>query len=232
MRKIGELFTKWRKFMDKKSPVFWSNEQHKTRLIEELRGGRVVISSTDTIFGFLGPCTKEAHVSICNLKGGRGKKPFIILISSIDKLWNFVDKSKISDQMLQFVTKCWPGPVTFVFDAKPGLPDYLVSGATTIALRCPNHAGLLSVLPHFDGLFSTSANRSVDPFPKRFEDINPEVLAAVPLCIINERGVATNVESTIVDVSQQKNGRTPFTVLRQGAFSLETLKEIYEEVSK
>lgn len=57
----------------------------------------------------------------------------------------------------------------------------------TVAIRCPEHAGLQNVLKHFDGLFSTSANKTGMPAPVKFEDIDKNLLEQVKYAVICEQ---------------------------------------------
>lgn len=232
----------------------WNDSADRDDLIDLLNNERVVISSTDTIYGFLGMCTQKVYDDICKLKKVAERRPFLILISldsdkdcdmksdadrrrSLlrEKLSHFVDASVFSDRIIDFLLACWPGPVTVIFDARPGLPEFLVSEKNTIAIRSPQHDGLLSVLPQFNGLFSTSANRTAEKPPAVREEINKELLDEVGVLVCDKsKGdeSAGAVASTIIDFSGEgflQQG-LPFRVVRVGAYSVEKLKDLYERV--
>ncbi len=63
-------------------------------------------------------------------------------------------------------------------------------------------------------IFQTSANRSGEPAPARFGDIDPRVLDAADLAI--DGGELTGMPSTVVDLSQIEAGGS-WRVLREGA---------------
>lgn len=48
---------------------YWQNQKDLDFLKKEINDSCVVISSTDTIYGFLGNITRESFNSICKLKG-------------------------------------------------------------------------------------------------------------------------------------------------------------------
>jgi L-threonylcarbamoyladenylate synthase len=67
-------------------------------------------------------------------------------------------------------------------------------------------------------IFQTSANRSAEPAPARFSDVDPEIAAAVDLAI--DGGELTGLPSTVVDVTAIEDGGEP-RVLRAGALNPE-----------
>lgn len=227
--------------MTKKNVEFisWGSREGKNLIIDLLKQGKILISSTDTIYGFLGNCSPESHEQICRVKQISYKKPFLILISSLAKLEHFVDIKKYSSKDTSFLSRCWPGPVTVIFQARKNLPRYLVSEQGTIALRCPCHRGLLSILSHFDGLFSTSANKTKRLSPERFVDIDEKILQHIEYVVLdedvynmkdkrNER--VSKKPSTIIALHEvDLHKQLPFSVVRVGAYSIEKLKELYEQ---
>lgn len=213
--------------MEKKEN-FWQNELDRMAAIEALKNNEIVLASTDTILGFLGNCTRESYDKIVQIKQAPPRRPFLILVSSFEKVGNFVDLDELSQTTTAFVKRCWPGPVTFVFKAKPDLPPYLASELGTIALRCPDHAGLQAILPEFDGLFSTSANKTDEPPLQTISEIPANIVEQVSLAILdkNEPGGDHITASTIVDLRHKGK------ILREGAFPQEKLEAIYEEVKR
>ena len=166
--------------------LFWQNKWDISILIHALKQCQPVITSTDTLYGLLAPLSADGFDMLCNFKEERSAKPFIILIASVDRLSFFVDTKRISSILLKFIKSCWPGPLTIIFDAKPDLLPFLTSKKRTIALRCPNHAGLQEILPSFDGLFSTSANKSGYVPPRKKSEIDPEILQKVAYLVTDD----------------------------------------------
>ena len=128
---------------------------------------------------------------------------------------------------------CWPGPITIIFKATSKLPSYYYSKQGTIALRCPDHTGLQEILQSFDGLFSTSANRSSEPIPKTLYEINTTIFNSVALIVNHQQQYLP--PSSIIDVSAlQYTAATQDTtqkikVIRKGLYPLEELEELYGE---
>jgi L-threonylcarbamoyladenylate synthase len=70
-------------------------------------------------------------------------------------------------------------------------------------------------------IFQTSANRSGDPAPSRFDDIDPEIEDRVDLAI--DGGELGGEPSTVVDLSAIESGGE-WSVLREGALPIDELE--------
>jgi len=181
----------------------WTNQAAKEELKKSLLNNTVSIINTDTVLGFVAPITKEGFLNLNEIKGERGNKPYLILIASPKKLPIFINVEKLTTAMLNVIKHGWPGPLTIIFQALPSNPFYLKSSQETIALRCPQHKELLELLEGFDGLFSTSANKSGEQPPK-------------------------GQPSTIIDFSEtMNNSEAPIRIIRKGAYPIKDLEEYY-----
>jgi L-threonylcarbamoyladenylate synthase len=69
-------------------------------------------------------------------------------------------------------------------------------------------------------IFQTSANRSGEPAPSRFEDVDPRLIAEVDLAI--DGGTLVGEPSTVVDLTTLDEGGT-WEVLREGAVGRDEL---------
>ncbi|MCK4517590.1 L-threonylcarbamoyladenylate synthase [Candidatus Babeliales bacterium] len=218
--------------MDSKR-LFWQKKEDRDVLVELLLEDEIAICSTDTLYGFLGKTSESVYHKILELKQIEKSRPFIVLIDSINKLDNFIDREKVSNRILEFLSLLWPGPVTVIFEAQQNLPEFLTSEGK-VALRCPDHVGLLTVLTSFDGLFSTSANRAADPAPQREAEINKELLRKVACFVTDEPGVCLRESqpSTIIEVSRYDVSGDGYKIVRHGACSEKKLRELYEKATK
>lgn len=214
----------------------WNNEADFLQLKNSIRNNKVCITSTDTILGFTANITKNAFETLNIIKGNRNEKPYLILISSPEKLPLFINQEKLDPKITNLINKCWPGPVTIIFKAREGLPTFLTSKDNKIALRCPKNKHLQKLLDSFDGLFSTSANKAMEHPPKTLDDINPEIIEKVECIITDDKAIndqtidessssLPNLPSTIIDVSDNNE----IKVLREGAYSIKELEDYYGE---
>ena len=199
--------------------LFWGDASTVTRVEKELSAGKVVLAEGDTVLGLLADVSAEGRGQLDEIKN-RSKKPYLILIETPQKAFNFIeiDKEKIF-QTEKIMDKCWPGPVTLIFKAKTGIAAYAQSADGTVALRVPDHAGLLKLLAHFDGLFSTSANNTGEPVPMAVEEVSDSILDAVACLVVNDQiKPESAVPSTIIDCTGES-----LVVVRQGAFDASNL---------
>jgi L-threonylcarbamoyladenylate synthase len=223
--------------MNKIEILPWDSHKSIKKLVVSIRNNELSVTTTDTVPGFISNITEEGFFRLNKAKGSRDKKPYIILISGPKKLEKFVPKSFLTSRMRRIIEHCWPGPVTIIFKAKKRLPEYLQSKDGTIAIRCPKHKGLLQVLKNFDGLFSTSANKSGKSIPSKVDQIDPDLLKQIKYIVWDSIGnvmpLSKNQPSTILDFSRimQKSGegrkKPRVKVIRQGAFSVEKLERFY-----
>jgi tRNA threonylcarbamoyl adenosine modification protein (Sua5/YciO/YrdC/YwlC family) len=208
---------------------YWGQPSDQEELKRSLLNNATSITTTDTILGLLAPITEEGFFNLNEIKGERENKPYLILIGTSQKLDFFVQGEKLTIAMSNIITNCWPGPLTIIFPAQPNLPFYLKSSQETIALRCPNHKGLLQLLTDFDGLFSTSANRSGKPTPKTLKEIPALLIKKVAYVVIDEtESSQSHQPSTIIDFSEAiNNPATPIRIIREGAYPIKELEKYY-----
>lgn len=197
----------------------WQNPATQELITRALKKGDVVAGTSDTVIGLLADTTEQGFLSLNALKG-REAKPYVILIASPDNVAYFA-QTPLSPQVQKLMSSCWPGPLTLVLPAKKGLPSWLASPSGSIALRVPNHAGLLKLLPHFEGLYSTSANLSGKPVPSTLDELDPGVEANVAYVVDDDAGKNGVVPSTIIDCTQDR-----LKVIREGAYSIAGLQAI------
>src|SRR5260221_9427494 len=197
--------------------LFWDNQATIDYLQKELHKGGVVLAEGDTVLGLLADVSEKGRTQLDSIKS-RSKKPYLILVATTQKALDFIEiDAKKLFQTEKLMDKCWPGPVTLIFKAKTDIAPYAQSADGTVALRVPDHAGLQQLLPHFDGLFSTSANNSGQPVPATVEAVDSSILDAVACVVMNDnqKKTATTLPSTIIDCTGDG-----LVVVRQGAFDI------------
>lgn len=200
--------------------IYWGAPQTISILKSELDQDRIILASGDTVLGLWGRVTSPVFEALNALKQ-RHDKPYLLVIGSLDKLENFIDQ-ELSEQILNLIRTCWPGPVTLIFKARSDLPRWILSPNGTIALRIPDHSGLLELLQQYDGLFSTSANIHAKPIPESLALIDSIILNNVAaVCVEPHQLVYQQNPSTILDCSSGS-----IQVVRQGAFPSEILRDL------
>ena len=123
--------------------------------------GGIIAYPTDTIYGLgCDPYDADAVASINDIKQRPRSKQFILLAGHIDQVAPLVDLDR--DQQHK-ITRA-PDPTSWVIEARPSAPAWLVSPGGTITIRISQQHDvqrLCQALGH--AIISTSANPSGKP---------------------------------------------------------------------
>ena len=176
-----------------------------------IKDGGIVAVPTETVYGLAANgLNNQAVERIFAVKGRPENKPLSLMVegaSAIDLLCENVPAAAFA------LAECyWPGPLTIVLKAKPGIPEAVRAGGNTVGLRCPKHPKTLELLKETNlPLAAPSANPSGKESAKTAEKVF-EYFSGLIEGIIDGGECELGLESTVLDMS-----KTPYTVLRQGA---------------
>ena len=182
-------------------------------IVNILKNGGVVVMPTDTIYGVVGSAlTPQAVEKIYQLRKRAKKKPFIILISSIDDLKKF--DIKLTDKQGEFLEKNWPNTLSIILSVNSEKFKYLHRGKNSLAFRMPKDDKLSNLLKQTGPLVAPSAN---------FEGEKPAVIIEEAkkyfgnsvLCYI-DGGKIISKPSTLIEL----NNDGSYKILRAGEFKL------------
>ena len=183
-----------------------------SQAVAALRAGEPVVFPTDTVYG-LGISVEHASSpsALYALKQRTADKPIAWLVDGPDALDRY--GADVSDQARELVRAQWPGALTVIVKAGPAVPSAFQSHAGTIGLRMPDDEVALALIGAVGcPLATTSANRSGGPDPRRFSDVDPQLIELVSASVHDDR-VRSGTPSTVLDCSGDE-----VVVLRQGAF--------------
>lgn len=128
--------------------------------VRAIGGGGVVAYPTEGVYG-LGclPTEDRAINRILQIKNRSWRKGLALIAMGIEQLEAFVVLP--ADGLRQEITASWPGPVTWVLQARRGVSKLITGGRGTIAVRVTDHPLARALcLRAGSALVSTSANRS------------------------------------------------------------------------
>lgn len=130
------------------------------KFVKHLKAGGVVGAPAEGVYGYCAdPFNGAALNKILTVKQRAGSKGFITLIHGFDQLGLVAAPLTTAQQRL--LAQHWPGHVTFILPARPGLPKLLTGGMDTVAVRLPAKNYMQEYLQAWGGpLVSTSANVS------------------------------------------------------------------------
>ncbi len=176
-----------------------------------LARGEIAVLPAEGLYGYHVradlPRALERLQSIKPRAGGRG---WILLLAEprLPAAWG----PPLERRAAALAAAHWPGPLTLVVPAPPGLPPELQAEDRTVAVRCPGSEFLRALLAAAGApLVSTSANRPGEAPPARLDEC---ALAGVALAV--DGGTLSGLPSTLVQV----DGST-VRVLRSGALKVE-----------
>jgi L-threonylcarbamoyladenylate synthase len=182
-------------------------------LVQVLKRGGVVACPTETWLGLLADALNEKTVErIAALKGRPADMPIALLLPDADAVAQVALAPSAAARAL--MQAYWPGPLTILLRAAPGLSPRL-SRDGKIGVRVPGPspaADLVRVFGH--PLTATSANRTAEPPVRSVEEL-PAALAARLDGLVP--GVSPGgAPSTLIDSTT-----TPMKILRHGAIEID-----------
>lgn len=167
---------------------------------------------TDTIYGLVGSATLRKTVfRIYKLRRRNPRKPFIILISSLEDLNLF--RIKIDEYSRKILNKIWPDAISVVLPCARKKFFYLHRGGKTLAFRFPKNKALTDILKQTGPIIAPSANpegiRPAENIKQAKKYFGKEVDFYV------NKGTIKGLASTLIEIKNKK-----IFVLRQGAIKI------------
>ena len=177
-------------------------------LITSLKKGELSIFPTDTLYGIHTPALDKKSVeNVYKVRNRTPKKPFIILIGSIDQLKLF--KIDVDNKTIEILKKYWPGKVSIILPCPHQEFEYLHRGTNSLAFRFPNKKELTDLILSTGPLISTSANPEGMPYAKTIEEAKKYFGDKITNYI--DQGEIDSLPSTVIKI---QNGE--IEILRQG----------------
>jgi L-threonylcarbamoyladenylate synthase len=176
-----------------------------------IRSGTPVAIPTETVYGLAADAFNiESVQKTFTLKGRPPDNPLIVHIADPDQL----DKLAVRPpaELFKLAENFWPGPLTFVLEKHPAVPDIVTGGLSTVAVRMPDHPLALDLIRRCGPLTAPSANQSGRPSPTKAAHVEEDFGDTFP--VIDGGECDIGLESTVLDLTTK-----PYTILRPGAVS-------------
>lgn len=129
--------------------------------VEAVRAGGVVAFPTETSYG-LGCLAMDgdAVAQVIAAKGRPTGKPLPVLLPSLDELV----RVQPDNPLRQLAEAFWPGPLTLVVPAFPGIPSEVTADTNMVGVRVSAHPLAQRLVQGVRApIVATSANRSGEP---------------------------------------------------------------------
>jgi len=175
--------------------------------------GRIVAAASESSYGLLvDAADPEALRALFALKGRAPTEPVPVLVAGLDDVRRLA--LAVPDRALALMARHWPGGLTVVLQARPGVPGLVCGGTGKIGLRVPGPCPAADVLRLCGRpVTATSANRSGQPPLTRGADVRAAFGHAIAIVVPDP--ASGGPPSTVVDATVE-----PFRILRQGAVHL------------
>ncbi|ASA24544.1 L-threonylcarbamoyladenylate synthase [Paenibacillus donghaensis] len=187
-----------------------------------LRAGGTVAFPTETVYGLGADARNTAAVEmVFAAKGRPSDNPLIVHVAGVAALDDLV--SEVHETAAALMAAYWPGPLTLVLPARPGvLSPRVTAGLDTVGVRMPDHPVALALLKAAGcPVAAPSANRSGRPSPTLASHVQDD-LAGYIGGVLDGGAAGVGLESTVVQV--QPDGTV--AVLRPGGITAEQLAAV------
>ncbi len=181
------------------------------RAARVIRAGGVAAVPTDTLYGLAAdPFNAAAVKKLFRIKRRPENMPILLLVDSLQRMENLV--ARTPEGFRSLAARFWPGPLTMILPARPGVPCAVTAGSGTVAVRLPRSALIRSLVRLARRpLTGTSANLSGRAGGRSADEADRQLGALLDL-LLDAGSAKRALPSTIVDLS----GRAPL-VVRSGA---------------
>jgi L-threonylcarbamoyladenylate synthase len=104
-----------------------------------LAAGGLVVFPTESTYGLGADATSaDAVARLVAVRGREPGKPILVLVSDVAMVSRVA--ADVPATARRLAARFWPGALTLVLPARPGLPAPLDAGTGTIGVRLPGHA--------------------------------------------------------------------------------------------
>jgi len=187
-----------------------------------LRRGGLVALPTETVYGLAARADSEEAVG--RIFQAKGRPSFNPLIVHVADLRQAQDLAKIDERAELLAEAFWPGALTMVLPLRPDarLASAVTAGLPTIAIRCPAHPVMQSVLAATRlALAAPSANRSGAVSPTSAAHVALSLGSRLD-CIVDGGACEQGIESTIVALRDDG----AWQILRPGLISASRIEAV------
>jgi L-threonylcarbamoyladenylate synthase len=184
--------------------------------VRSLAQGLPIGIPTDTVYGLaVDPFRTGATDRIFAVKRRPRDVSLPLLVTGVEQALSV--STAVPALALELMARYWPGPLTIVIPAKPGLGADLGDDDLTVGVRAPAHPVALALCAAVGPLATTSANRHGEPPMTTAAEVDATFGDALPLVL--DGGVCAGSPSTVVDCTGEelkllRAGRIPWEDLR------------------
>lgn len=188
---------------------------------EIIRNGGLVVFPTETVYGLGGDGTNpDAAAKIYTAKGRPSDNPLIIHVADPADASLYAYTTPLYHALAKAFM---PGPLTVIMPKRDNVPFSVTGGLDSVAVRCPSHP-VANALIRAAGtcIAAPSANISGKPSPTKADHVIQDLDGKVD-AIIDGGACEIGLESTIVKILEDEQGKPYLVLLRPGAITHDAL---------
>lgn len=185
-----------------------------------LRRGGVVAYPTETFYGLGALAADGAAVArLVRAKGRPDGKPLPLLAAGLDQVEAVADLPPLARRL---AAAFWPGPLTLVVPARPGLHPAITGGGATVGIRVTSSPVAAALARAAGGpLVATSANLAGEPPAAAVEALGAALVARLDLVL--DAGPAPGGLASTVVALEGEGATVRLRLLRAGPIAAEAV---------
>lgn len=182
-----------------------------------LECGGVIAFPTGSLYGLGADALNAGAVArVFAVKKRSPGKALLILVPDRKVVFNLA--AEVPPAAKRLMDRFWPGQVTIVFKALPGLPANLTAGTGRIGIRLPGHPVARALVSAFGRpITGTSANLSGQGGCHHVDELDAMQIEQLDL-VLDAGLLKGGIGSTVVDIT----GKEPI-VIREGVVSKQAI---------
>lgn len=209
------------------APILPPTPENIAQAVEALRGGQLVAMPTETVYGLAGDAANPDAVSrIYETKQRPGFNPLIGHVATPEAAF---ERGQFSTRAQALARRFWPGALTMVVDATPGIDicPRARAGLDSVALRVPAHPVAQALLSAFGApLVAPSANPSGRISPTQAAHVASDLATGVAF-VLDGGPCGAGLESTIIDARADHPA-----LLRPGAIDADDIEQVWPGLTR
>lgn len=170
------------------------------RAADLLRSGGLVAFPTDTVYGLAARAWDAAAVArIYRAKARPAEKAIPVLAATLRQIEQLT--GPLSPAVEALAAHFWPGPLTVVLPCRAALPEIVLAGMGTVAVRIPDHPLALQLFRQAgEPLAVTSANLSGHANPLTADEVLRQLAGRID-AVLDGGCCPGGAPSTVVDLT-------------------------------
>jgi len=194
-------------------PTILSQDGPFDEAVRAYRSGGTIAYPTETFYGLgVDPFNPVAVERLFSLKGRAEDKPVALIIKDEGMLERVA--LVVPPDAKRLIRRFWPGPLTIILKAGPGIPPGLIGGTGKVGVRVSSNPVTERLLKALNApLTATSANPAGKAPPRSPEEVISYFDGSIDVLIdggrLKGRLASTVVDSTGVEVEILREGEVP-----------------------